>query len=147
MPLTTEYRTCDGNDGDLFSANNGRYTQLRGHIAIIHHQGWIAMGGTRVDQVAITLPQFPYLLNEPANPSCEGAVLRYFRDVADNLLIFNPEAGLQAGKWYIVAPPMPPAIRPVVRGPFESAQDAYSENDRTMGKYIAGAYVWRCPEP
>ena len=146
MPMTTDYRTCDSVAGALFAANNGRYTQLRGHIAIIHHQGWIEMGGERVDQVAITLPQVPYLLNEPADPACEGAVFHFFSDIADNLLLFNPEAGLQAGKWYIVTPPMPPAAKPKVRGPYASVQEAHAENDKTMGKYIAGAYVWRCPE-
>ena len=32
MPLNTNFRTCDSAKGDLFAANNGRYTQLRGHL-------------------------------------------------------------------------------------------------------------------
>ena len=146
MPLTTEYRTCSSADGILFSSNNGRYTQIRGHIAIIHHQGWVAMGGGREDQVAFTLPPEPYLLNLPADPSCEEALLRYFRDVADDLPIFNPEEGLQVDQWYVVIPSGTPAEKPLVRGPFESAQGAYAEHDQTMGEHFVSAYVWRCPE-
>lgn len=145
MTQQTDYRRCSAELGDLFAANDGRYTQLRGHVVVIHHNAWIAMGGDRTDEVALTIPDLPYLLKEPADPACQSAVFEVFRDVADNLMLYEPAPGLQAGKWYIVDPPTTPTSKSKPRGPFDTAQDAWTTNERTLGHQLAGSYVWQCP--
>jgi hypothetical protein len=145
MTMHIDYRTCNARLGDLFAANNGRYTQLRGHVVVINHQAWIAIGGQRTDQVSLTIPDHPYLLNAPADPACQPAVFEMFRDVADNLTPYEPAPGLQAGKWYIVDLPQTATFNPGVRGPFETAQDAWARNDKTLGRQLSGSYVWQCP--